>query len=575
MRTEFDKWMPVSRTMIAATVAAGLLLAAGAMAAVPEATHLEGTLVSAGFGPITDGTYALTVRLYAQAEGGEAVWTEGPTNVAVHNGTFSYRLGAKTPLTASALVTARFIGYQVGNDPELGRKELASSAFALRTAVAEQVDCSGCLPMSVLDPQVFAGFAKVADLAAVATSGNYADLAGTPDVSVYAKIADLATVASSGAYSDLSGTPDLSVYANATDLDVLAKTASLNAYAKSADLAAFATTGSFNDLQDTPAIVAVGQACGTGLVVAGILGDGAVDCVESKAAPLKPDDIAIVSNGLVTNVFSDVFSSTKTPLGIPDNNPTGTSDAIVVGDLGLAQKLTVTVKVLNNSDLTGVTVNLIDPLGTKFVLYDKGGKKGDNIDTSYPDVTKPVSGDLTTWAGKNPKGTWYLQVIDVKFLNNTTDGQLTAWSINVQTLSNKKVQVKGDLLVGGSLAIGKGSIFPAGSVLPFNLASCPTGWLPADGGSGTIDMRGRIPLVTGDLPYGGTVALNAAGGSHMWRIYAAGGYGGNRCGGSSEMGSWGIGWQAESDVTMGMNNNWVGYTNHLPPYTGVLFCQKQ
>ncbi|MBI5400493.1 MAG: phage tail protein [Candidatus Yonathbacteria bacterium] len=33
---------------------------------------------------------------------------------------------------------------------------------------------------------------------------------------------------------------------------------------------------------------------------------------------------------------------------------------------------------------------------------------------------------------------------------------------------------------------------PAGAVLFFNLASCPTGWLPANGTSGTPDLRGEF-----------------------------------------------------------------------------------
>jgi len=40
-------------------------------------------------------------------------------------------------------------------------------------------------------------------------------------------------------------------------------------------------------------------------------------------------------------------------------------------------------------------------------------------------------------------------------------------------------------------AIGSASV-PSGMVLPFNLAACPTGWLTANGTSGTVDMRGRF-----------------------------------------------------------------------------------
>jgi len=72
-----------------------------------------------------------------------------------------------------------------------------------------------------------------------------------------------------------------------------------------------------------------------------------------------------------------------------------------------------------------------------------------------PDNTKPVVGDLGTWVGKNPKGAWILKVVDNVFnpATNPNDGQILAWSVNVQTLSNKKVQVKGDLIVDGKITV--------------------------------------------------------------------------------------------------------------------------
>lgn len=92
---------------------------------------------------------------------------------------------------------------------------------------------SGFITKDVND---LANYTKTTDLKAVATSGKYEDLEGTPDLAVYAKDADLHAVAKSGAYTDLEGTPDLTVFA------------------KSADLKAVATTGSYNDLTDKPVI---------------------------------------------------------------------------------------------------------------------------------------------------------------------------------------------------------------------------------------------------------------------------------------------------------------------------------
>ena len=97
---------------------------------------------------------------------------------------------------------------------------------------------------------------------------SLSDYAKTSDLSVYAKSASLAAVATSGKYSDLSGTPtipvvptDVSAFNNDAgyltahqDLSDYAKTSDLSVYAKSASLAAVATSGSYNDLSDKPTI---------------------------------------------------------------------------------------------------------------------------------------------------------------------------------------------------------------------------------------------------------------------------------------------------------------------------------
>lgn len=105
-----------------------------------------------------------------------------------------------------------------------------------------------------------------ASLAPVAKSGDYADLTGTPDLSIYAESADLAAVATSGDYADLTGAPDLSIYAESADLASVATSGSyadltgtpdLSGYAESADLAAVATSGAYSDLIGTPSLAGV------------------------------------------------------------------------------------------------------------------------------------------------------------------------------------------------------------------------------------------------------------------------------------------------------------------------------
>jgi subtilisin-like proprotein convertase family protein len=423
---------------VALLCSATFLLASAAMAAVPGTALIEGTLHSTGGGAAADGDYATVFAIYKDQTGGSPVWFEGPVTVKVAAGQFSYALGSGVALKPADLTTGAWLGMKVGQDPELARKPLHSVTYALRAAVAEGLSCTACVGASQLDAAALKDYLKAGDLATVALSGSYADLTGAPDLTGFVKAANLADVATTGAYADLTGAPDLS------------------AYAKTAGLAKVATTGKYADLAEIPAAAQLGKSCGSGLVVIGIKADGSLECAQaSAAATIAADNIDEISNGLIWNQFTDVFPSAAA-LAIPDNNPIGGFSEIVVGDVGLAQKLTVSLE-LTNSDISTVQVWLYDSANQEYVLYNKGGKKGDGIKTAYPDPTTTISGDLTYWTGKNPKGTWRLKVVDTSFLNNTTDGQVVKWSVNLQTLSSKKIQIKGDLNVDGATYI-KGDV---------------------------------------------------------------------------------------------------------------------
>jgi cysteine-rich repeat protein len=386
---------------------ASLLLPALASAAVPTTVLLEGTLQATGGGPAADGKYLLNLAIYPDAQGGQAAWSEQGAEASVQGGLFSLAMGAKVPLKPELLATLAkaYLGIAVQPDPELPRVPVHTVLYALRAGVATGIDCSGCVQTAHLDPQVFAPYAKSADLAA------------------YAKTATLAKVATSGAFADLSGGPDLS------------------GYAQTASLATVATSGTYADLEGLPTLAKLGIACGTGLVVRGLKADGSYDCVQAMDPTALPKDaLDEVSNGLLTNQFNEVAASTKL-VPIPDNSPVGISDVIDVPDFGIAQTFTVAAEIAN-SDTGNLRVTLIDPAGTKFVLWDKTAK-GTQVKTSWPNPTKTVSGDLTTWIGKNPKGKWYLEVVDVAFLNNGFDGALKGWSLNIGVMSSAKVGLAG------------------------------------------------------------------------------------------------------------------------------------
>ncbi len=221
--------------------------------------------------------------------------------------------------------------------------------------------------------------------------------------------------------------------------------------------------------------------CPKGQVVSGIDKEGKLVCIAPTSAKLPGDALDDVSGGLLTTEFTDVWASKNAPVKIPDNNPTGVGDDVVVGDTGIAKGLTVHLE-LENSAMESVEVTLFDPTNAKYILIEKGSAKGTKLKSVFPTQSKPKSGDLTAWHGKNPKGKWRIKVADTKFLNNGTDGVIKAWSIQVQTVSNQKVEatkdlhVKGDLTVGGALVANGVFRYPIGDKPPIKCEAKTVGY---------------------------------------------------------------------------------------------------
>ena len=186
--------------------------------------------------------------------------------------------------------------------------------------------------------------------------------------------------------------------------------------------------------------------CDEGEAVVAIGEDGSVTCGPAGVAVLPPDGLNEISNELLSNQFIDNYASGGN-IAIPDFHPPGVLDTINVPDAGFAQGLSVSINI-SNSDLSALTVKLFAPDGTEYLLFDKDNP-GKDLGATYPNPTPSITGDLTEWVGKNPQGDWILNVIDLGFNNVEFDGQINSWSISVQTLSTKKVNVAGDLHMNG------------------------------------------------------------------------------------------------------------------------------
>ena len=438
---------------VSLVIGASALSPAPVQAAVPSASSVEGVLFSSGGGAAADGTYSIVFGVYKDEVGGNPLWMEGPVLVGVKAGQWQHLLGSKTPLSAGVLNgSTLWLSIQIASDPELPRKPLASSAFAVRAAVADGLECSGCVGAAQIDAKFLAGYAKSADLNKVAFSGLFSDLAGGPDLSAYAKTSALAKVATGGNYSDLNGIPDLTLYAKAADLQN---------YVKAASLATVAGTGSYNDLKDKPVLVAKGAKCGSGLVMVGVKADGSYECTASAIAA---DMIDEVSNSLIYNQFIDSQPGTVDN-AIPDGSGAGKSDSLDFPDIGLAQAIWVNVN-LTNSDVSKVKIELYGPgMATPYTLYN-GEKAGTGFSVAFNKDT-PLStggGDMNKdWVGKNIKGTWSITVKDpVKNQSTANDGKFN-WDVSIQTLSSKKIQVKGNMIVDNNVNIG-GNLTVTGSI---------------------------------------------------------------------------------------------------------------
>ncbi|MSP92067.1 MAG: hypothetical protein EXR79_09755 [Myxococcales bacterium] len=432
--------MSLFRFLATPLAVCAMLAAVPASAATPVTAAIQGTLGATAGGPVADGTYSFEFALYDKGFGGTALWSEPAAKLEVKGGTFSHLLGVTKALSAAQLagIDQAWLGVKVGGDPEMPRTPLHAVLYALAAEHAANLACSGCVKAEHLHADALKAYAKSAELAKVALTGKFEDLAGGPDLSAYAKTTALAPVATSGKFEDLKGGPDLS------------------AYAKAKELSAVAITGKYADLTEPPALAKVGSACGTGLVVKGLAKDGALECVVALDPNALPaDGLNEIANNVLTNQFVDSFAAAGVPIDIPDNSPSAAELTIDVPDIGTAQGLAVHVA-LANSDIGKILVTLKDPAGKVHTLCGGCGT-GPGLDTVFPDKTAVAVGDIAAWAGKNPKGAWTLKVEDKAFLDNKSDGQIKAFEVLVKTLSSKKVGVPGGLqFFGGSAPLACG-----------------------------------------------------------------------------------------------------------------------
>ena len=110
---------------------------------------------------------------------------------------------------------------------------------------------------------------------------------------------------------------------------------------------------------------------------------------------------------------------------IPDNNDNGITDTINVDQSGLLSKLVITVNI-NHSYIGDLVVTLIAPGGDRFVLHNRSGSSGQDINQKYDAQNVPALANLTN---QSINGNWQLEVID---LARFDAGALLDWTLDFE-----------------------------------------------------------------------------------------------------------------------------------------------
>ena len=247
----------------------------------PDELHVQGLLTNLADEPVA-GPVDLVITLYdGSGEGAAVLFTEEHLTVELTGGRFDVLLGATQDLGAPPIFETNddvWVGVVVDGDLELPRAPLAAVGYAMQARHATLADtlavgdcqpgellsvdgdgtswaCAADLVLTEAEVEAYIaddGYAKIADLATVALSGQYDDLLGLPDFLEDGDDDLLAGITcAAGQVLVWEGAWTCGDDAVLTEAGVLSMVADAG-YVLEVDLAEVASSGSFEDLSDLP-----------------------------------------------------------------------------------------------------------------------------------------------------------------------------------------------------------------------------------------------------------------------------------------------------------------------------------
>ncbi len=108
--------------------------------AVPKTITYQGYITDSQGVPL-DGEYSITFRIYDAENGGNLLWEAAVNNIQISNGAFTINLNVNLPFDEQY-----WLGISIENGDELTpRIPFTSVPYSIRSGVAEDLDCSGCV----------------------------------------------------------------------------------------------------------------------------------------------------------------------------------------------------------------------------------------------------------------------------------------------------------------------------------------------------------------------------------------------------------------------------------------------